>query len=119
MVEIAERPWGAWKVVHSEAAATVKILTVLPGQMLSLQSHDYRDEFWQPLGPGLVRYLEDENGDMPRAEVLAECKVYTIRRKTRHRLINPTEFAVSVVEVIKGRYDEEDIIRYQDTYGRA
>jgi hypothetical protein len=36
----------------------------------------------------------------------------------RHRLINPTEFAVSVVEVIKGRYDESDIIRYQDAYGR-
>jgi mannose-1-phosphate guanylyltransferase/mannose-6-phosphate isomerase len=113
-----DRPWGRWQVVHEEAAATVKILTVEPGQMLSLQSHENRDELWQPLGPGLVRYTTREDGDMPNAEVMSEGKVYAIRRNMRHRLINPTEFAVSVVEVIKGRYDESDIIRYQDAYGR-
>lgn len=113
-----ERPWGGWKVVHVEPAATVKILTVMPGQMLSLQSHEFRDELWQPLGAGLIRYTEQPDGSMGTAEVINEGKVYLIRRTTRHRLINPTEFPVSVVEVIKGVYDEDDITRYQDAYGR-
>lgn len=114
-----DRPWGGWKVVHEDTGAVVKILTVGAGQMLSLQSHELRDELWQPLGPGLVRYTTREDGSMPVAEVMSEAKVYAIRRKMRHRLINPTEFDISVVEVIKGRYDENDIVRYQDAYGRA
>lgn len=120
MTEIAERPWGAWKVVHEEPAGTVKVLTVNPGSMLSLQSHKHRDEFWVPLVTGLVAYVTSGTPYRQRMDgvLLSAHEVYKVSRNDKHRLINPTEMTISLVEIINGRYDEEDITRYHDSYGR-
>jgi len=123
-----ERPWGTWKVVHEEqnySAAefekTVKVLTVNPGAMLSLQSHNNRDEFWVPLADGLVAYEDRRNtysSDAGKADYLRRGYVHRVNRGTKHRLVNPCDVPISVVEIIFGKYDEEDITRYHDTYGR-
>ncbi len=118
MTEIAERPWGAWKVVHEEAAGTVKVLTVNPGCMLSLQSHLLRSEFWVPLASGLIAYTRNSAGTQA-GRLLRAHEVFLVEREQLHRLINPTETGISVVEIINGSYDEDDIKRYHDSYGRS
>jgi mannose-6-phosphate isomerase-like protein (cupin superfamily) len=86
--------------------------------MLSLQSHERRSELWQPLADGLVAYTEDDVADWTKAELLPSSKVYLVRKGVRHRLINPTGNQITVIETIIGEYDEDDIVRYHDTYGR-
>lgn len=120
---IEERPWGTWKVVHTEGERTVKVLTVNPGCMLSLQSHDLRTEYWQPLGDGLIAFLDVgvsiNSASPPKVEYMAAGRIYRVGKGVAHRLINPTDRAISVVEVINGIYDESDIVRYHDAYGRV
>lgn len=118
--QIAERPWGAWKVVHQEHAGTVKVLTVNPGAMLSLQSHEHRDEFWVPLVSGLIAYTRGATpySSSQAGKMLRAYEVFRVDRNYLHRLINPTEMHISLVEIINGKYDENDITRYHDSYGR-
>lgn len=117
MTDVQERPWGGWKIVHEEGegmlSRAVKVLMVNPGCMLSLQSHRYRTEFWVPLQSGLVAYNGDE------ATYLKAFEPYTVHRGSAHRLINPSSQDISVVEIIVGKYDEEDIVRLHDAYGRV
>lgn len=127
-VEVEERPWGTWKVVHEEAPnsseefnKTVKVLTVNAGGMLSLQSHALRDEFWVPLADGLVAYEDRRSAyssEPGLATYLTRGRAHRVTRGTKHRLINPSDRAVSLVEIIFGTYDEDDIERYHDAYGR-
>lgn len=118
MIEVEERPWGAWKVVHEEPRHTVKVLTVNPGCMLSLQSHLLRTEYWVPLETGLMAYTtSNEYGQHGR--LLKARETFTVGCNQIHRLINPTDRAISVVEIIHGDYDEADIRRYHDSYGRV
>lgn len=135
MTEIAERPWGEWKVVHQEQATahqketTVKVLTINPGCMLSLQAHRKREEFWVALSYGLVAYVyqpshigvfsEIADGESRQALLLPVHKVFKIPFGTVHRLVNPTAHPVSLVEIITGSYDEDDITRLHDAYGRV
>lgn len=118
MNETQERPWGSWKIVHEQPADTlsntrvVKILSINPGCMLSLQKHLKRNECWQPLDNGLIAYIEG------RVTLLEPFQTHTIRAGEMHRLINPTAKTISVIETIIGNYDENDIIRYHDAYGR-
>lgn len=127
-MDIEERPWGSWKVVHEEGkdeggdrAHTVKVLTVNPGCMLSLQSHKWRTEYWLPLEDGLVAYTDARHtyGDgSGYAIYLQKCKPHEVRAGSRHRLINPSSRPISVVEIIIGTYLEDDIERFHDAYGR-
>lgn len=117
LVEVEERPWGEWKIVHEESAGTVKVLTVNPGAMLSLQSHSRRGEFWVPLSSGLVAYTRNDAGTQG-GKLLRSHEVFMVGAGVIHRLINPTERVISVVEIISGFYDEQDIKRYHDAYGR-
>lgn len=116
------RPWGAYGVVHTDAETTVKILRVRPQSALSFQLHEHRDERWTLLAPdnwergrdGLVRFIID-------GKVLTAVPyvVYDVPRRVAHRIINDSTDTVEIVEVMKGRYDEDDITRIQDNYGRA
>lgn len=117
-VDIEERPWGAWKVVHKEAAATVKVLTVNPGCMLSLQRHSLRSECWVPLESGLVAYTRWYDGCHESASLLEANRAFTVGTGRVHRLANPTDKVISLVEIINGTYDEDDIERLHDAYGR-
>ena len=122
MTDVQERPWGGWKIVHEEGegmlSRAVKVLMVNPGCMLSLQSHRYRTEFWVPLQSGLVAYCGDQS-PKPNATYLKAFEPYAVYSGTTHRLINPGAIEISVVEIIVGKYDEEDIVRLHDAYGRV
>jgi mannose-6-phosphate isomerase-like protein (cupin superfamily) len=116
-VEVEDRPWGCWKIVHEEPVATVKILSVNAGALLSLQVHAKRDEYWVPLSTGLMAYTRNEAGT-PSGKLLRAAEVFRVGRGTVHRLVNPTEHDIALVEIIGGQYHEEDIERLHDAYGR-
>jgi mannose-6-phosphate isomerase-like protein (cupin superfamily) len=115
-----ERPWGGWRVLASDFDFTVKLLVIDPGHMLSLQSHEQRDETWQVIVGEVIAYCEGtERVIMDSISTLLSAgHTYHVPRNVTHRLINPTARQAVVLETINGRYDEEDITRYHDTYGR-
>jgi mannose-6-phosphate isomerase len=112
-----ERPWGAFLVL-SDAAATgitpiaVKILTVAPGQRLSLQTHELRSEEWTPIDAGLQAQIGDHVYD------LEPHVTYRVETGQVHRIINPGDQVGRIVEVMFGAYDEDDIVRLEDDYKR-
>ncbi|WP_121436126.1 phosphomannose isomerase type II C-terminal cupin domain [Actinomadura pelletieri] len=111
-VETETRPWGSFERFTLNEASTVKIIHVAPGQRLSLQRHRDRDELWVALDPGAVfevagRRILPEVGE----------RVF-VRAGDTHRLASAGP-AVRVMEIAFGRFDEDDIERLEDEYGRA
>jgi mannose-6-phosphate isomerase len=110
-----ERPWGRFRRLVHNQPCTVKVITVLPGQRLSLQSHRRRSELWVFLDPGGVVEIDGEEWQ-PEVDdrVFVPCG-------SRHRLAATADAPgpVRVVEMGFGDFDEDDIVRYEDEYGRA
>ncbi len=106
------RPWGRFKQYVGNAQCTVKIITVEPNQTLSLQSHAHRDELWIILDKGLRVQLNDDIIDPEPDEEIV------ILRGTRHRLSSRGKQG-RVLEVSFGTFDENDIQRFEDVYGRT
>jgi mannose-6-phosphate isomerase-like protein (cupin superfamily) len=79
---------------------------------LSLQYHDYRSERWTPLDQGVKAQIGEHAIDL----TLGVC--YTVMQQQAHRLWNPTNRVVRVLEVAVGKVDESDIVRLSDQYGR-
>lgn len=107
-----ERPWGQFRQLTHNSLSTVKVHHIKPNQKNSWQSHTKRSEFWHIIsGSGIIRVEDKEynvaSGDEYGAEVGA-----------KHRWIAGPEGLV-LIEVTTGDFDEEDIIRYEDDYGRA
>ena len=108
------RPWGSYTVLEDADDCKVKRLVVKPGQVLSLQLHHRRSEHWTVVqGTAKVR-LGDE-------EFMLEANQSTyIPVETLHRLENPGDQDVHLIEVQTGDYfGEDDIERLEDIYGRA
>jgi len=106
------RPWGRFKRYAHNETCTVKILTVKPGEKLSLQAHAQRDELWVALDEGLEVELGDRTvHPSPGDEIV-------ILRNTKHRLSSLGK-AARMLEVSFGHADEDDIVRYEDDYGRC
>jgi len=114
MLEKEERPWGKYEVLQDTQKFKVKRVEVNPGMRLSLQSHGKRDELWTIVsghGTAVVDGLE---------VVLNYGGTIDIRRGQIHRMINTGTEPLVFIEVQTGDYfGEDDIIRYQDDYGRA
>ena len=112
--EIGERPWGIYEVLTEAEGYKVKRITVVPGGRLSLQSHQNRTEHWVVVnGTATVTV-----GKTVRKVAVNE-HVY-IPLQTKHRLENYTNAPVVLIEVQSGAYlGEDDIIRYEDIYGRS
>ena len=108
-----ERPWGKFEQYTHNLPCTVKIITVVPGGTLFRQYHNKRDELWVILDPGARVELD---GEVLHPEV--EEKLF-IPRETVHRLSSAGEAEVRVLEISFGHFDEDDIIRLDDVYGRA
>jgi mannose-1-phosphate guanylyltransferase/mannose-6-phosphate isomerase len=108
-----ERPWGAFERFTLNEPSTVKIITVNGGQTLSLQRHEHRDELWVALDPGLVFEID---GEVIKPEVGDRV---LIRSGQTHRLSASGPAAARIVEVAFGHFDEEDIERLEDAYGRS
>jgi mannose-6-phosphate isomerase len=115
MQERAFRPWGSYTVLHEqEASHKVKIIEVSAGQRLSLQSHRHRAEHWFVVsGEGVVS-LDD------RRVSVGPGSTVDIPAGTRHRIESTGAGALVFIEVQHGAsFDEADIIRYEDDYGRT
>ncbi len=106
-----DKPWGAFDRYTLNQPCTVKILTVAPGQALSLQSHEHRDELW-------VVIEGDPQIQIGETVHAARCgQEFYIPRRVLHRLSTGSHGA-RVLEISLGQFDEEDVIRHQDRYGR-
>lgn len=112
--QTVHRPWGSYTVLEDNDDCKVKRLTVKPGQVLSLQLHHRRSEHWTVVqGTAKVR-VGDEEFLLQRNE-----STY-IPMETLHRLENPTDADIHLIEVQCGDYfGEDDIVRLEDIYGRA
>lgn len=113
--EAHERPWGGelWFVQNS--ACTVKLLTVQPGQILSDQCHSHRSEFWFHLTEGAIVTIDGvESQPQKNSETW-------IPQGTWHRLAARSDAAepVRVLEIMFGNFDQNDIERRSDQYGRV
>jgi mannose-1-phosphate guanylyltransferase / mannose-6-phosphate isomerase len=108
------RPWGSFTVLEDAPDCKVKRLTVKPGQVLSLQMHHQRSEHWTVVhGTARVRVGE-------REFLLERNESTFIPMNTVHRLENPTESDIHLIEVQCGDYfGEDDIVRLEDRYGRV
>jgi mannose-6-phosphate isomerase len=107
-----ERPWGRFRRYTHNQLSTVKIITVNPGHVLSLQYHHKRDELWVVLDPGLRVTLADRVWEpQPYEEIF-------IPHGTRHRVAGIGKEPSRWLEISFGEFDENDIVRLEDSYGR-
>ena len=108
------RPWGSYDSVHEADGFKIKLITVQPGQSLSLQAHRHRAEHWIVVR-GVARVTRDGE-TFP----VHENQSTFIPKGARHRLENPGEALLELIEVQTGHYlGEDDIVRFEDAYGRA
>lgn len=108
------RPWGSYQSIDVGARFQVKQLVVNPGAKLSLQSHNHRAEHWVVVS-GTARVTRDDE-----VRDLGVDESTYIPIGTRHRLENPGSEPLRVIEVQSGDYlGEDDIVRYDDVYGRS
>lgn len=107
-----ERPWGFFRRFTYNTPSTVKIITVKPHAELSLQSHKHRAEFWKVVtGSGFFTVDEKvfpvSKGDEHFAAI-----------GTKHKIAAGGD-GIEVLEIALGDFDEEDITRFEDKYGRV
>ncbi|MFH1454709.1 MAG: phosphomannose isomerase type II C-terminal cupin domain [bacterium] len=107
-----KRPWGLEEILTINEPATVKILTINPGQRSSLQYHNHRKEFWKIIEGEAVFEV---NGKKIDAKIGDESN---IENKITHRLVGKDEPA-KILEISFGEFDEDDIVRLEDDYGRV
>ena len=110
---IVEKPWGKFEQYAHNLRSTVKVITVKPGSSLSLQYHHKRDERWVVLDPGARIELGDQLLNPEPEETVI------IPRGTPHRLSATGETPVRILEISFGKFDEDDIVRLEDLYGRV
>ncbi|MCG3169191.1 MAG: Mannose-1-phosphate guanylyltransferase 1 [Pseudomonadales bacterium] len=108
------RPWGSYESLVSSDRFQVKRIVVDPGQHLSLQMHHHRAEHWVVV-KGTARVTCGDHELM-----LHEDQSTYIPLGTRHRLSNPGVIPLEIIEVQSGSYlGEDDIVRFEDVYGRS
>ena len=113
--EIFQRPWGFYKTTILNDYFQSKVISVKPGQQLSLQSHNHREEHWIVAhGKGVVQIEKSE------IKIESGSSLF-IPKGAKHRLINTdTKDNLIITEVQIGDYlGEDDIVRYEDIYGRV
>jgi mannose-1-phosphate guanylyltransferase/mannose-6-phosphate isomerase len=108
------RPWGTYTVLEEGNGFKIKRIVVKPGASLSLQMHYHRSEHWIVVS-GTAKVVNGEN------ELLVCTNESTyIPAGHRHRLENPGKIDLVMIEVQSGGYlGEDDIVRFQDNYGRS
>ncbi|MFW5969535.1 MAG: mannose-1-phosphate guanylyltransferase/mannose-6-phosphate isomerase [Halofilum sp. (in: g-proteobacteria)] len=107
------RPWGSYEGIDRGERFQVKRIIVKPGGVLSLQKHHHRAEHWVVVR-GTARVTSGENEFL-----VTENQSTYIPLGTVHRLANPGHIPLELIEVQSGSYlGEDDIIRFEDQYGR-
>jgi len=108
------RPWGTYRSIHNGHRVQVKHITVKPGAKLSLQKHHHRAEHWV-IVQGTAKVVRG-NEEL----VLTEDQSTYIPLGTVHCLENIGKILLHVIEVQSGSYlGEDDIVRFEDHYGRV
>ena len=108
------RPWGKYDSIDSGVRDQVKRITVNPGEKLSIQKHYHRSEHWIVVS-GTASVL---NGD--KTILVSENESTYIPLGTIHALENPGKIPLEMIEVQTGSYlGEDDIVRFEDKYGRV
>ena len=106
-----ERPWGSFEQYAHNEDVTVSLMTVKPGQRLSLQAHTGRAELWIMLDDGAEVQIGDDTLRPRAGEEL------WIPANTRHRLAS-IGGSVRVLEIGYGNWQQADIQRFEDDYSR-
>ncbi|AGH95702.1 mannose-1-phosphate guanylyltransferase/mannose-6-phosphate isomerase [Pseudobdellovibrio exovorus] len=107
------RPWGRFEILRDEEHYKSKVIQVEPGRKLSYQSHAKRAEHWVIVKGEAIVVLNDEE------HVLKAGEHIFIPQGAKHRIMNRSQSLVEFIEVQVGSYfGEDDIVRYQDDYGR-
>lgn len=107
-----KRPWGEFRQFSSGESVTVKIISVRKGESLSLQRHKQRSEFWRILkGTPLIT-----NGETTVQATIGD--EFNVGVDAKHRVVAKDD-DVEFLEVSRGVFEEGDIERLEDNYGRA
>ncbi|HDY99877.1 MAG TPA: mannose-1-phosphate guanylyltransferase/mannose-6-phosphate isomerase [Nitrospirae bacterium] len=107
------RPWGTYTILEENRNTKIKRIVVYPGAKLSLQMHHHRSEHWIVVH-GTAKIV---NGD--QTIFLEENQSTYVPKTTRHRLENPGKIPLHLIEVQIGNYlEEDDIVRFDDDFGR-
>jgi mannose-1-phosphate guanylyltransferase len=108
------RPWGTYTVLEEAEDFKIKRIVVKPKGTLSLQMHHHRSEHWIVVS-GIARVINGETETLVRTN-----ESTYIPAGIQHRLENPGILDLVMIEVQSGAYlGEDDIVRFEDAYGRA
>lgn len=108
------RPWGTYAVLEEGTRYKIKRIVVKPGATLSLQMHHHRSEHWIVVS-GMARVINGSN-----EKLIATNESTYIPAGVPHRVSNPGVLDLVMIEVQSGDYlGEDDIVRYEDKYGRC
>ena len=108
------RPWGSYETLVLGDRFQVKQIVVNPGASLSLQMHHHRAEHWVVVS-GTAEVQVDDT-----IQMLTEAQSVYIPIGAKHRLSNPRKPPLTLIEVQSGSYlGEDDIVRFDDVYGRG
>lgn len=112
-LETDMRPWGHYEVLLDSEYCKVKRITVKPGQRLSYQKHLKRQEFWTVVKGTATVTLDGKSISLSEGDSI------NIPQEAWHRIANPSESLLIIIEIQRGNYfGEDDIIRSEDDYGR-
>jgi cytidyltransferase-like protein len=104
------RPWGYYQVLHDVPGTKVKELTIEPGKSLSMQKHEYRNEYWMVADGKCEVRGELESGYALPTRVLKTHDTFNILQNNWHQLTNPFDKPCHIIEVQYGDYCGEDDI---------
>lgn len=110
---IVKRPWGKFEQFTHNEATTVKLHSINPNSSMSLQYHNHRDEFWRIIsGQPILTIGEKKINAKPGEE-------FMVVKKELHQ-IETKDDAAQILEIAyDNNFDEKDIIRLEDKYGRV
>jgi mannose-1-phosphate guanylyltransferase/mannose-6-phosphate isomerase len=108
------RPWGSYCVLEEGPHYKIKRIQVNPGARLSSQMHHHRSEHWVVVD-GTAEVEVDG-----QVRIMVENQSVDISKASQHRLANPGKVPLDIIEIQSGPYlEEDDIVRFEDVYGRV
>lgn len=115
MFNKVEKPWGHYKTLINLYFLKIKILSINPLSQLSLQKHNFRNEIW--ISNNIFFNVKDF--DSADFEIILSFYPYFVKKQKKHRICNPSSFALKILEIQYGsKCLEEDIERFKDDWNR-
>lgn len=108
-----EKPWGFFEVLIEKEFSKVKILSINPNHMLSMQMHEHRSETWYITQGVATVTLDNQIIELHPGQSIV------VDKKEKHRVQNFGDEVLEIIEIQTGTYfGEDDIVRFEDMYGR-